>query len=445
MEKFKNKRNKEIRGITLIALVITVIVILILAAISITMLTGDNGILNKAVLAKDATRGGEVQETVSLAATHNTGVDYTGGTKQKREEVITQLHAEGKLTDSEVATLEENDTIVIGGIAIDFSVLGGNNWVYDHATQTITKGKLKLKIGDYVNTSPYTVDGKKFDGKWRVLGEENGQILLVSANYVDFQGSTNQSGVPAITLQGSNGIDNEIDRLNTLSAKFADGTKTEKGRSIKVEDINKITGYDPTDSRLNPNDLTKRGPFGEGTILQYGNNVTYTIKAGEKNSGKNVVWYKDDQAVTTETETNSEKFVGLGENSNITSPFTVKSTYYGYFPETLGYFPGTAVTSGQTTEGISTTSSAYDMLFKLQSNIPYYLASPCVHAGASDASWGLFVIQSPGMVNSHYLWDSYWGSKSLTNGVRPAVSLKSNITPTLVTEGNETTSAVYEI
>ena len=59
--------------------------ILILAAISISMLTGDNGILNKAVLAKDATRGGEVQETVNLAATHNAGVDYTGGTKQKRD------------------------------------------------------------------------------------------------------------------------------------------------------------------------------------------------------------------------------------------------------------------------------------------------------------------------------------------------------------------------
>ena len=89
------------------------------------MLTGDNGILNKAVLAKEATRGGEVQETVNLAATHNTGVDYTGGTKQTREEVIEQLHANGKLTDSEVTTLEENDIIVIGGITIDFSVLGG--------------------------------------------------------------------------------------------------------------------------------------------------------------------------------------------------------------------------------------------------------------------------------------------------------------------------------
>ena len=60
-------RKKE-RGITLIALVITIIVLLILAGISIAMLSGDNGILNRAVQAKEATRGGEAQETVRLAA-----------------------------------------------------------------------------------------------------------------------------------------------------------------------------------------------------------------------------------------------------------------------------------------------------------------------------------------------------------------------------------------
>ena len=433
------------RGITLIALVITIIVLLILAGISISMLSGDNGLLNRAVQAKDATRGGEVQETVTLAAANNAGVEHIGGTKQTKTDVITQLHNDGKLTDSEVATLEENDIIVIGGITIDFSVLGGSNWEYNHTTQTVKKGSLELKIGDYVNTTPYTVDGKQFDGKWRVLGEENGQLLLVSANYVDFEGSTDSSGNPLIRLQGSNGIDNEIARLNTLSAKFADGTKTEKGRSIKVEDINKITGYDPTDSRINPNDLTQKGLFGNGYIYQYGNNVTYTIKAGVQNSGKNVVWYKGDQAVTAETESSYTKFIPYGESSDITSPFTIKSTYYSYFPETLGSFPGSAVASGQTMEGISTSSPAYDMLFKPQSNIPYWLASPCVDADTGNASWHLFIVAPPGLVAGGYLWFSGYGSSSSTYGVRPAVSLKSNITPTLKSTDSSTGISTYEI
>lgn len=58
---------KEQKGITLVALVITIIVLLILAGVSIAMLTGDNGILNKATTAKDETGKASVTEAVSLA------------------------------------------------------------------------------------------------------------------------------------------------------------------------------------------------------------------------------------------------------------------------------------------------------------------------------------------------------------------------------------------
>ena len=50
----REKKNFE-KGITLIALVITIIILLILAGISIAMLTGDNGTLNKASSAKEQT------------------------------------------------------------------------------------------------------------------------------------------------------------------------------------------------------------------------------------------------------------------------------------------------------------------------------------------------------------------------------------------------------
>ena len=427
------------RGITLIALVITIIVLLILAGISISMLSGDNGILNKAVQTKEATRGGELKETVTLAAANNAGVEHIGGTKQTKTDVITQLHNDGKLTDSEVATLEENDTIVIGGITIDFSVLGGSNWEYNHETQTVKKGSIELKIGDYVNTTPYAVDGKQFDGKWRVLGEENGQLLLVSANYVDFQGSTGPEGTPLIQLKGSNGIDNEVERLNTLSAKFADGTKTEKGRSIKVEDVNKITGYNPMEARMYSNDLTQKTLYNNGNIGQYNNNVTYTMKDGK-------VWYKGDQAKTTEAGSIYTKFRLPGTSSGITEPFTTKSTCYAYYPETCGLFPASAVSSGQIMVGISSSSPAYDMLFKPQSSIAYWLASPCVVADSGIAFWSLFYVVPPGLVTSCGLWNSIqYGSTSNSCGVRPVVSLKSNITPTLKSTDSTTGISTYEI
>ena len=59
-------RKGEERGITLIALVITIIVLLILAGISISMLTGENGILNQAAKAKDMTDISSIKERAEL-------------------------------------------------------------------------------------------------------------------------------------------------------------------------------------------------------------------------------------------------------------------------------------------------------------------------------------------------------------------------------------------
>ena len=62
------KENKRNAGITLIALVITIIVLLILATISITMLTGDNAILNRATNARTQTIHANVYEQLQIEA-----------------------------------------------------------------------------------------------------------------------------------------------------------------------------------------------------------------------------------------------------------------------------------------------------------------------------------------------------------------------------------------
>ena len=59
--------KKQERGITLIALVVTIVVLLILAAVSIVMLTGENGIITQAQQSKEATEQAKVEEIVDLA------------------------------------------------------------------------------------------------------------------------------------------------------------------------------------------------------------------------------------------------------------------------------------------------------------------------------------------------------------------------------------------
>lgn len=74
------KSLKVSTGITLIALVITIIVLLILAGISISMLSGDNGILQRATDAKTETEKGEVYEQISIATASGEMEYYSNGT-----------------------------------------------------------------------------------------------------------------------------------------------------------------------------------------------------------------------------------------------------------------------------------------------------------------------------------------------------------------------------
>lgn len=59
------KENKK--GITLIALVITIIVLLVLAGVSLILVLGDNGVINKAQNATTETRDAEEKEKMEMA------------------------------------------------------------------------------------------------------------------------------------------------------------------------------------------------------------------------------------------------------------------------------------------------------------------------------------------------------------------------------------------
>ena len=59
--------KKNVKGITLIALVVTIVVLLILAGISISMLTGENGIIKRAVEAKEESEKAEEIEAIGIA------------------------------------------------------------------------------------------------------------------------------------------------------------------------------------------------------------------------------------------------------------------------------------------------------------------------------------------------------------------------------------------
>ena len=140
----------------------------------------------------------------------------------------------------------------------------------------------------------------------------------------------------------------------------------------------------------------------------------------------------------------------LGEEDSIAvgETYTVeKNMVYSYFPETLGKFPSTEVAEGQTMTGISNNSVARDMLFKV-SGPPYFLASTAIEGGTGWVAWHIFNVNPGGLVNYQSLWHSNFSTEqpsTLMFGVRPVVSLKSDITPSFVSKDSTTNISTYEI
>ena len=135
-------------GITLIALVITIIILLILAGISIAMLTGDNGILNKATTAKEETTKASAEEKVKIAVV---GSYNTEGKINKTELKKNLDNVEG--IDKTTTNIKSLPSTVIcdgyeveitgsleGGLEIGKIVTGSNKEYENNGTAVIPVG-----------------------------------------------------------------------------------------------------------------------------------------------------------------------------------------------------------------------------------------------------------------------------------------------------------------
>ena len=119
----KTKETKKNQGITLIALVITIIVLLILAGISIAMLTGNNGILTQAKLAKENTALAKEDEENKLAKNNEYINVQTGkvipGKMATKTEKDNYVDSDGdKATIPEGFTVDETEKIISKGLVV---------------------------------------------------------------------------------------------------------------------------------------------------------------------------------------------------------------------------------------------------------------------------------------------------------------------------------------
>ena len=169
------KRFKSRRGITLIALVVTIVVLLILAAVSISMLGGENGIITQAQNAKLESRAGEVEEEVNLWKSEKISSKYTNATVKTEDELLEEMKTDKILFEDEID--RENKLITIGTREISYKLdeeinVGKEALIFLVNSGTSGIVGMPIAIEDY---GKYQIDwGDKTTGIDSTLIGENG-------------------------------------------------------------------------------------------------------------------------------------------------------------------------------------------------------------------------------------------------------------------------------
>lgn len=160
--------KKNVHGITLIILVITIVVLIILAGVSISMLTGQNGIITQAQRAKEETEKAEIEEKRQLAryqASMNSTASNYMDVKIPVGFALTGINGE--------ASIEE-------GLVITDDI--GNEYVWIEVPKKITSDcnsdeEIEEKLKEYA--SPYTKgsDSQEYQWKDEWYAIENGEVI----------------------------------------------------------------------------------------------------------------------------------------------------------------------------------------------------------------------------------------------------------------------------
>ena len=159
---------KKQRGITLIALVITIIVLLILAGVSIASLTGENGILKKAHLAKEITEQKREEENTILKQ-YEELLGIEGNTELPDNTETTEAGTIVKLPNNWLTNVPDEVSTDNGSIVIPSKKIANVYAVSDGAGNTIPVPYGFYYVGGAVNSgvviSDEAIDKNKFKGQ----------------------------------------------------------------------------------------------------------------------------------------------------------------------------------------------------------------------------------------------------------------------------------------
>lgn len=244
--KMKEHKKSKASGITLIALVVTVIVLLLLAGISIMMLSGNNGILQRAGEAKEVTEDAQIIEQAELIKNAKLIEKNIKNEKLNKEELISAISNDNSFSGSNI-----DDTGVI-------TTKEGKQIIVTEDLNILTGEKIKtesLKDGDHILLKLNGIDTAVecivlYDSSSEV-GTNGVQVItadVIEENVVLGAGNPNSEQddmIPEALLQKSDAekaqwsYNNAITNLNLRAEKYINSDYILDARCVGSDPINK--------------------------------------------------------------------------------------------------------------------------------------------------------------------------------------------------------------
>ena len=371
------------RGISLIVLVITIIVMIILAAAIIISLN-NSGIIGRTSDAVKAHNEEEVNNIATLAWSEA----YLGGARTVEE---LRSGVRTGLINSGLNPEDYGMIVTTSGVKIT------KGWLQD--AEIITKGDVILEAGDLIQ---YDAGVTGYQGAWKVLGAEDGKFLIMSTKDVDT--------LELYGLEGNNntinyGLLNGIPRLNEICEAYGHGVGATGARSIKVEDLDKITGFD---KRTYEPDVANQ-------LYKYGNKVTYSWNTSINGM---VNYVSADGRSGTLDIPHGDGFSYVDFNTMTKTTIPVNGNGMPTLTSNSYYYSSSELTNSE---------KAIAMLFEQNGQYyRYWLASPYVHLQTETASYGLQVVNG-GLAGSIFYNSLDYEQLANKRGVRAVVYLSSDI------------------
>ena len=397
------------KGITLIALVVTIVVLLILAGVSISMLTGDNGIMTQAKRAKQENNIESVREEINIGMmsikTKAVSKDYI----LTLEDIINEESEYALEKEMEIEWIDKNSNPAL--IKKDNIYC----YIYDDLSFEVSESDETYAVS--ANLENYTVSNKRT----RVLKDSKYQTQIIPNEYYEIESATILLGEIDVTTSAYD-AETKIVNIDKMTDNLTITVVTKipvNNIEILVSMIDKSYGYTTIDEIINDEELLNK-------ILENEDAFGYVLNSNE------ILTKLISNAKTFKKIANNEKaFAAVCENANarlaMYNNYTVTESILSSSSKAIEimkkssrYAVVNVSGGGSRTEVTIYGSKAYVISFsqatyqKDEYDINNNYQTNCCHLGG--------FLSSPTTANNHYSCATSYGADGLRYNIKKFAS-----------------------